>query len=38
VTLKSPDSTKISKGCRSDGDGAFSRLIREGEFLLYSGN
>lgn len=38
VTLKSPDSTKISKGCRSNDDGALSRLVREGEFLLYSGN
>jgi hypothetical protein len=38
VTLESNGSSKSSKGCRSNGEAGISRLIREGEFLLYSPN
>jgi hypothetical protein len=38
VTVKSGESTKTAEGYRSDDEGSFSRLIREGEFLLYSEN
>jgi hypothetical protein len=38
VTVKSGGPTKTAKGCRSQSEGSVGRLIREGEFLLYSGN
>jgi hypothetical protein len=38
VTVKTQTDTQMVKGCRSTDDGALSRLIRDGEFLLYSKN
>ncbi|MEO5970586.1 MAG: hypothetical protein ABIQ95_11715 [Bdellovibrionia bacterium] len=38
VTVKSGGSIKTARGCRSTSEGSVSRLIREGEFLLYSEN
>ena len=36
VTLRVGDQTKVASGCRSNDDGTLSRLIKDGEFLLYS--
>ena len=38
VTLRSEKVTNQVKGCRSRDNGNLSKLIREGEFLLYSKN
>lgn len=38
VVVKSGDFNKTAKGCRSSDEGSLGRLIREGEFLLYSEN
>jgi hypothetical protein len=36
VVLKIDGITHTSKGCRASDEASFSRLIRDGEFLLYS--
>ena len=37
ITEKSTEKTYTSRGCRSsDSDGALSRLVRDGEFLIFS--
>ncbi|MBI2711771.1 MAG: hypothetical protein HYX41_02745 [Bdellovibrio sp.] len=36
ITIKAQEKTRTARGCRSSDDGALSKLIREGEFLLYS--
>ncbi len=38
VTLKLAGQVQIVKGCRSNDQGHFSKLIRDGEFLMYSKN
>jgi hypothetical protein len=38
ITIKLGESSKTSMGCRNEGEGTFGRLIRDGEFLLYSEN
>ena len=36
LTIRTGGSTQTARGCRSSDDGALSKLVREGEFLLYS--
>ncbi|MFZ9595773.1 MAG: hypothetical protein ACO3A2_06800 [Bdellovibrionia bacterium] len=36
ITYKKGELVRVSEGCRSSDSGSFSKLIREGEFLLYS--
>jgi hypothetical protein len=38
VTVRIQTETQMVKGCRSADNGALSRLVRDGEFLLYSKN
>jgi hypothetical protein len=36
ISIKIDGKTYTSKGCRDDDGGDFAKLVREGEFLLYS--
>jgi hypothetical protein len=36
LTVRTGSETKTARGCRSSDDGALSKLVKEGEFLLYS--
>lgn len=38
VTVKIDEKTYTSDGCRFNDEGSLSRLVRDGEFLLYSKN
>jgi hypothetical protein len=38
VTVRIGSDTKTARGCRSKDGGALSKLVRDGEFLLYSKN
>lgn len=38
IKIQLESSQYIGRGCRSTDGGSFSRLVNEGEFLLYSGN
>lgn len=37
ITIKSDRETRTYKGCRSSDERGLSRLVKDGEFLLYSG-